>query len=209
MEYNLFELHPPPLSMWPLWVSFAGSFLSTTSVGQPQSSILSPLPSLFRRSNPFPMSLNTSNIILLHTTMSPQFTSPCLSWELQIHMFYCLPDLSTWKSTGHCEHNISNTEFCSLLESKLFLHPISSFLINSTPSAQLFRPEIWKVILDFFLFLFPTSNHPSVIKVYQFNLQTISEDDLFIFFCPADLLLLFFSLLVPSSKYRTLTWAFQ
>lgn len=110
------------------------------------------------------------------------FWAPLLPPELQIHMFYCLPDLSTWMSSGHCEYNIPYTEFCSSLESKLFLHRIFSFLMNNTPSAPLLRSEIWKVILDFFLSLVPIPN-PPIIKVYQFNLQTRSRWS--IFFCPS------------------------
>lgn len=94
--------------------------------------------------------------------------------------------------SGHCEHNISNTEFRSSFKTKLFLHPVSSFRTNSTPSAHLFRPEVWQIILDFFFSLFPTSTPsiitPSIVKVYQFNLQNISQVHPFIVFCPAGIL---------------------
>lgn len=114
--------------------------------------------------------------------MNPQFMSPCLSWERQVHVF--------------CEHvfgasllgclaaimHISNTELCSSFKSNIFLRSMSSFLINSTPSAQLFTSEIRKIILDFFLSLFPTSN-PSIIKVYQFNLQDSTIQDYLLLSC--------------------------
>lgn len=121
--------------------------------------------------------------------------SPRFSWELQVRRFYehmfsaSLPGWSaaivnitylTLSSVPHSRLNFSSTQ------------SVSSFRTNSTPSAHLFRPEVWQIILDFFFSLFPTSTPsiitPSIVKVYQFNLQNISQVHPFIVFCPAGIL---------------------
>lgn len=71
-----------------------------------------------------------------------------LSSELPVHLFYCLPDISTWMYSGHCACNIPKTEFWFLdFWSKSLFHPLSFFPEQlGTLSDQLFKPEIWKVI---------------------------------------------------------------
>lgn len=144
----------------PCWLLF-----SIISVGKPQGSILKPLS--FSFPPPSLGDLNTSYIIPWNTTMSPQVMSPAWTSLLSsgFLMFYCLPDVSTWVSRGHCAPNTSNTEFW--FPHLRLNHSFTQSLPFQEIAPQLPSYSDWEFgnNLWSFLPLFPTFN-PSNNKFY-------------------------------------------